>query len=183
MVRLRVPWSCPLISQYRTISIPTWYDWEQNPKICHYQIWKNFNSNMVRLRVNLFIISILGVKHISIPTWYDWELYIILGCNVGIIFQFQHGTIERQRFWKDNKHLWWFQFQHGTIESVSCVALQAQELYFNSNMVRLREELARQFPDKFYLFQFQHGTIESWLPIADPNSPINFNSNMVRLRE
>ena len=142
------------------ISIPTWYDWESGCRLPTQKAQSYFNSNMVRLRG---------------PHWRWWP-------KSDVLFQFQHGTIEREkgdfclesyidfnsnmvRLRVKHRHRRLqarnvFQFQHGTIESHFGVVLCQRIGHFNSNMVRLREPPCVDFVFIFSTFQFQHGTIE-----------------------
>ena len=163
------------------ISIPTWYDWErpQNGRFRTQFAWfqfqhgtierkkvsiidylySYFSSNMVRLRV-IWLHSSETTSHISIPTWYDWENPRRARLAQYQRFQFQHGTIERFLEHQIGTRTSVFQFQHGTIESFGVRIAVSGLIYFNSNMVRLRER--RNF--------FQRRVA------------LHFNSNMVRLR-
>ena len=73
MVRLGV---CPIFSRYDKlkISIPPWYDWEQQPRFRALHFY-HFNSTMVRLGVHKKYFALIKCS-VSIPPWYDWEPYI-----------------------------------------------------------------------------------------------------------
>ena len=92
-------------------------------------------------------------------------------------------------------HLLQFQFQHGTIEratsSTTCMDIisisiptwydweaeilaghSQYQVYFNSNMVRLREEHLFHGTSLSYRFQFQHGTIERFKALLLERQPV-----------
>ena len=100
-------------------------------------LW-NFNSKMVRLRVKNFNIKFRPRYVISIPKWCDWEVNWVLNYE-----QFTQISIPKWCDWEAWKLL--FDLSHP---------------YFNSKMVRLREDC-----------QFTSLLLMS-----------NFNSKMVRLR-
>ena len=56
------------------------------------------------------------------------------------VFQFQYGSIKRNSFHQDPEHNYLFQFQYGSIKRMALLISLQTMLYFNSNMVRLKEK-------------------------------------------
>ncbi len=105
--------------------------------------------------------------------------------NLSILqqFQFQYGAIESRKLYVCRSTSSLFQFQYGAIESKIVSCYEIGRLRFNSNMVRLRDEIKADNGNIKTTFQFQYGAIESRKRWAFCISQRSFNSNMVRLRE
>ena len=143
MVRLRVTTAAPTPPAYG-ISIPTWYDWEPPEKE----------------RYGVFIV-------ISIPTWYDWEFRYYSGhiakfsISIPTWYDWERagGSVDLAPHrisiptWYDWEKTWTKPWLRTTY-------------HFNSNMVRLREEISHEANYVLQEFQFQHGTIERTLNLA-----------------
>ena len=119
-----------------TISIPVWYDWEDNVNDYAFQLkrfqfqygtiesflfenesnpFHYFNSSMVRLRASWG--KFIGrLTDISIPVWYDWEWYpfreegVPFLISIPVWYDWEYDVITDYL----NRHQ--FQFQYGTIE-------------------------------------------------------------------
>ena len=78
---------------------------------------QDFNSNMVRLRGVVHKESWSKLCWISIPTWYDWE--ICQGFQKNNLIQYFNSNMVRLRVYTNDNYIELvdlFQFQHGTIE-------------------------------------------------------------------
>ncbi len=75
-------------------------------------------------------------------------------------FQFQYGAIKRNLFTMLDWSKPVFQFQYGAIKSLVQFVNPVYFLYFNSNMVRLKEFKAEIKNASNQLFQFQYGAIK-----------------------
>ena len=57
-----------------------------------------------------------------------------------LLFQFHYGTIKRKPTSGIGVGLWLFQFHYGTIKRSHASFSDANVIYFNSTMVRLKEQ-------------------------------------------
>ncbi len=77
------------------------------------------------------------------------------------MFQFQYGTIKRERFFDRRNFFDVFQFQYGTIKRIIAIQEVETTASFNSNMVRLKVQSVKHDAAVNSMFQFQYGMIKS----------------------
>ena len=98
------------------------------------------------------------------------------------LFQFHYGTIKSLKRRTDAINYFKFQFHYGTIKSLKSLTAIIRQNYFNSTMVRLKDDIHK-YHRVVELFQFHYGTIKRSDNIRKQVTwSLNFNSTMVRLK-
>ena len=132
-------------------------DWGSFPE----HPWRgNFNSTMVRLKVHNKTIyyRILSVFQFHYGTIKSSAR--LVRNDFGRRFQFHYGTIKSVCLLYFTRYRRWFQFHYGTIKSSVPVWSSSKSSYFNSTMVRLKDNKTIYYRI-LSVFQFHYGTIKS----------------------
>ncbi len=97
-------------------------------------------------------------------------------------FQFHYGSVKSIVAIISSIILILFQFHYGSVKRIKGLNLKYFNRYFNSTMVRLKEQDSLFVIPQRCGFQFHYGSVKRHVEVLYRLLQVNFNSTMVRLK-